>query len=214
MNKIHATELVKQMDELFPAAHCELTHTNAFELTIAVLLSAQTTDVGVNKVTPHLFSKYKTPEDYLRAPLNELENELRSIGLYKTKAKNIRKLCQMLLSDYQGEIPANYDDLIRLPGVGRKTANVVLSTWFKIPRIAVDTHVERVSKRLNFAHPLASVLEVEERLMYLLPEEKWSHTHHVMIFFGRYHCTAKKPNCSNCPLMTYCVYENKENDFN
>ena len=201
--------MVDVMLGMYPDADCELVHSNEFELTIAVLLSAQTTDRGVNKVTPNLFKKYRTPADYLTVPLLELENDLRAIGLYKTKSKNIRKLCELLISDYNGKIPGNYDDLIRLPGVGRKTANVVLSVWFGVPRIAVDTHVERISKRLKFARQKDSVLEVENRLMYLLPEDKWSHAHHAMIFFGRYHCIAKRPKCGVCPLYEMCGYKDK-----
>lgn len=210
-SKIRAIEMIDMMRKLYPNAHCELNHSNAFELTIAVLLSAQTTDVGVNKITPHLFAKYKSPADYLAVPLTELENDLRAIGLYKTKAKNIKKLCELLITDYQGKIPNTYNDLIRLPGVGRKTANVVLSVWFGIPRLAVDTHVERISKRLKFVRLKDNVLEVEERLMYLLPETMWSDAHHAMIFFGRYHCTAKQPKCLDCPLSDSCGYKNKKN---
>lgn len=206
VSKKRAQEMVETMCQLFPEATCELVHSNAFELTIAVLLSAQTTDKGVNNITPTLFKKYQTPAAYLNVPLAELEADLRAIGLYKTKAKNIQKLCELLLSDYGGEIPAQYEDLIRLPGVGRKTANVVLSVWFGVPRIAVDTHVERIAKRLKFARLKDSVIEVEERLMYLLPEEMWPHAHHAMIFFGRYHCRAKRPNCEACPLLEQCGY--------
>lgn len=209
ISKKKARSLMEIIGAMFPEAHCELIHENAFELTIAVLLSAQATDKGVNKVTTHLFKKYKTPQDYIDTRPSELENDLRAIGLYKTKSKNIRKLCEILLADYNGEIPATYDDLIRLPGVGRKTANVVLSVWFKVPRIAVDTHVERVAKRLKFARLKDSVLEVEERLMYLLPEEIWSHAHHALIFFGRYHCTARNPKCLECPLYEACAYKEK-----
>ena len=207
--KKRAKEMVNVMCAMYPDAHCELVHSNAFELTIAVLLSAQATDVGVNKVTQSLFEKYKKPADYLAVDLTELEEDLRSIGLYKTKSKNVRKLCELLISDYNGEIPGSYDDLIRLPGVGRKTANVVLSVWFKVPRIAVDTHVERVSKRLKFARQKDNVLEVEKRLMYLLPEDMWSHAHHALIFFGRYHCTARKPKCDECMLREYCGSKGK-----
>jgi len=210
ISKKRAQELVDVMCEMYPEAHCELVHSNVFELTIAVLLSAQATDVGVNKVTQSLFKKYKTPTDYLAVPLAELEADLRAIGLYKTKSKNVRKLCELLISDYNAEIPGNYEDLIRLPGVGRKTANVVLSVWFGVPCIAVDTHVERISKRLKFARQRDSVLEVENRLMYLLPEEKWSNAHHTMIFFGRYHCTAKRPKCGECPLYEMCGYQEKK----
>ena len=201
VSKKKAEKIIDDMCKMFPDARCELVHSNAFELTIATLLSAQTTDAGVNKVTANLFKKYKTPADYLDVRYYELEEDLRTIGLYKTKSNNIRKLCELLIADYNGEIPGNYDDLIRLPGVGRKTANVVLSVWFKIPCIPVDTHVERVSKRLKLAKKKDTVLEVEERLMYLLPEYKWFRAHHALIFFGRYHCTAKRPKCEDCPFF-------------
>jgi endonuclease-3 len=152
------------MGEMFPDAHCELNHSNPFELTIAVALSAQCTDVLVNKVTKELFQKYKTPEDYLKVSLEELQNDIRSIGLYRNKAKNIQSLCRMVLEDYQGEIPFDRDELTKLPGVGRKTANVVVSVAFNIPAIAVDTHVERVTKRLGICRWKDSVLEVEKNI--------------------------------------------------
>ncbi|MFP3722914.1 endonuclease III [Niallia circulans] len=192
------------MGEMFPEAHCELVHSNPFELVIAVSLSAQCTDALVNKVTKALFQKYKTPEDYLSVPLEELQNDIRSIGLYRNKAKNIQKLCQMVLEKYNGEIPMDRDELINLPGVGRKTANVVVSVAYNIPAIAVDTHVERVSKRLGFCRWKDSVLEVEKTLMKKVPKEEWSVTHHRMIFFGRYHCKAQNPQCEDCPLLALC----------
>jgi endonuclease-3 len=190
--------------EMFPDAHCELNHSNPFELTIAVLLSAQCTDALVNKVTPHLFEKYKTPEDYLSVPLEELEQDIRSIGLYRNKAKNIQKLARMLIEDYGGEVPREHSELVKLPGVGRKTANVVVSTAFDVPAIAVDTHVERVSKRLGIARWKDSPLQVEETLMKKVPREEWGITHHRMIFFGRYHCKAVNPRCEVCPLLDIC----------
>lgn len=192
------------MGEMFPEAHCELNHRNPFELVIAVSLSAQCTDALVNKVTATLFEKYKVPEDYLAVSLEELQNDIRSIGLFRNKAKNIRKLCQMLLEEYGGELPRDRDELTKLPGVGRKTANVVVSVAFGIPAIAVDTHVERVSKRLGFCKWKDSVLEVEKTLMKKVPEEEWSVTHHRMIFFGRYHCKAQSPQCEICPLLEVC----------
>ncbi|AYV70308.1 endonuclease III [Bacillus sp. PK3-056] len=192
------------MGEMFPEAHCELVHSNPFELVIAVSLSAQCTDALVNKVTKNLFQKYKTPEDYLSVPLEELQNDIRSIGLYRNKAKNIQKLCQMVLEKYNGEIPMDRDELINLPGVGRKTANVVVSVAYNIPAIAVDTHVERVSKRLGICRWKDSVLEVEKTLMKKVPKEEWSVTHHRMIFFGRYHCKAQNPQCEVCPLLALC----------
>ena len=138
------------MGEMFPNAHCELVHSNPFELLVSVLLSAQTTDANVNRVTKSLFQKYKTPEDYLAVDVTELENDIRSIGLYRTKAKNIQKLCRTLIEEFDGEVPQTREELMKLAGVGRKTANVVLSVAFGVPAIAVDTHVERVAKRLAF----------------------------------------------------------------
>lgn len=197
-------EMINVIDEMFPDAECELVHENPFELTIAVLLSAQCTDNMVNRVTKALFEKYKTPEDYLAVPLEELQNDIRSIGLYRNKAKNIQSLCRDLIDKYDGQVPGNYDDLVGLAGVGRKTANVVLSVAFDVPRIAVDTHVERVAKRLGIARYKDSVLEVEKTLMRKIPDELWSKTHHQLIFFGRYHCTARAPKCADCPLLADC----------
>ncbi len=189
---------------MFPRAECELVHKNPFELVIAVLLSAQCTDALVNKVTKTLFQKYQTPEDYLAVSLEELQQDIRSIGLYRNKAKNIQKLCRMLIDDYDGQVPSTKDELEKLAGVGRKTANVVASVAFNEPAIAVDTHVERVSKRLAICRWKDSVLDVENTLMQKVPKEEWSETHHRMIFFGRYHCKAKNPNCDQCPLLELC----------
>ena len=190
--------------EMFPDAHCELVHGNPFELTIAVLLSAQCTDETVNKVTASLFQKYKTPGDYLMVPLEELEQDIRRIGLFRSKAANIQKLCRILIDKYDGEVPATHEGLVELPGVGRKTANVVMSNAFGVPAIAVDTHVDRVSKRLGIAKQDDSVLAVEQKLMKLVPREEWTLTHHRLIFFGRYHCKAQSPQCGICPLLDIC----------
>lgn len=197
-------EMLDVIDSMFPDAEAELNHDNTFELTIAVLLSAQATDNHVNKVTSSLFKKYKTPEDYVAVPLEELQNDIRTIGLFRNKAKNIQKLCRDLIDKFDGEVPENYEDLVSLAGVGRKTANVVLSVAFDIPRIAVDTHVERVSKRLGLARYKDNVTQVEETLMKKIPEDRWSRAHHQLIFFGRYHCLARAPKCEICPLMDDC----------
>ncbi|WP_407945756.1 endonuclease III [Paenibacillus puerhi] len=189
---------------MFPDAHCELNHSNPFELTIAVLLSAQCTDETVNKVTAGLFQKYRQPEDYLAVPLEELEQDIRRIGLFRNKAKNIQALCALLLDKFGGEVPREHAKLVELPGVGRKTANVVMSNAFGVPAIAVDTHVERVSKRLGLADADDSVLEVEKKLMKRVPVEEWTDTHHRLIFFGRYHCKAQSPKCEICPLIDLC----------
>lgn len=181
-----------------------MNHSNPFELVIAVALSAQCTDALVNKVTRNLFQKYKTPEDYLNVSIEELQEDIRSIGLYRNKAKNIQRLCRLLLDEYGGVVPRDRDELTKLPGVGRKTANVVVSVAFGVPAIAVDTHVERVSKRLGFCRWKDSVLEVEKALMKKVPMDEWSITHHRMIFFGRYHCKAQNPQCEICPLLDLC----------
>ncbi|MGG1619180.1 endonuclease III [Paenibacillus sp. NRS-1782] len=204
MNAATARYILDTIGTMFPDAHCELNHDNAFELTIAVLLSAQCSDQMVNKVTADLFQKYKTPEDYLAVPIEELEQDIRRIGLYRNKAKHIHNLCRLLIDQYGGEIPSEHDELVKLPGVGRKTANVVVSTAFNVPAIAVDTHVERVSKRLGFAGWDDSVLEVEKKLMKRVPRDEWSLTHHRLIFFGRYHCKAQNPQCQVCPLLDVC----------
>ncbi|MCM3586536.1 endonuclease III [Mesobacillus maritimus] len=204
LNKTQIRYCLDEMGRLFPNAHCELVHSNPFELVIAVALSAQCTDALVNKVTKNLFQKYKTPVDYLQVPLEELQNDIRSIGLFRNKAKNIQKLCRMLIDEYDGVVPNDRDELTKLPGVGRKTANVVVSVAFGEPAIAVDTHVERVSKRLGFCRWKDSVLEVEKTLMKKVPKEEWSITHHRMIFFGRYHCKAQNPQCDVCPLLDLC----------
>ncbi|KYC60806.1 endonuclease III [Heyndrickxia coagulans] len=204
LTKQQIRHCLETMGEMFPNARCELNHSNPFELLIAVTLSAQCTDALVNKVTKNLFQKYKTPDDYIAVPLEELQQDIRSIGLYRNKAKNIQKLCRMLIEEYGRKVPQTREELMKLPGVGRKTANVVLSVAFGIPAIAVDTHVERVSKRLGFCRYKDSVLEVEQTLMKKVPKEEWSITHHRMIFFGRYHCKAQRPQCEICPLLDLC----------
>ncbi len=204
VNRAQVADVLRKIAEMFPDAHCELHHDNPFELTIAVLLSAQCTDETVNKVTASLFEKYKTPEDYIAVPLSELEQDIRRIGLFRNKAKHIQALCHILIERYGGQLPSAHEELVQLPGVGRKTANVVVSNAFGVPAIAVDTHVERVSKRLGIAKWKDSVLEVEKVLMKKVPREEWTITHHRLIFFGRYHCKAQSPSCHVCPLLDQC----------
>lgn len=193
-----------EIGKMFPDAHCELVHDNPFELLVATLLSAQCTDVLVNRVTADLFAKYKKPEDYLSVDIEELQTDIRSIGLYRNKAKNIQALSVMLIEQFNGEVPADRDVLTTFPGVGRKTANVVVSNAFNIPALAVDTHVERVAKRLGMNRWKDSVLVVEEKIMRWTPIERWTDTHHQLIFFGRYHCKAQNPGCDKCPLLSLC----------
>ena len=199
-----ALQMIDVISDMFPNAECELKHDNPIQLTIAVLLSAQTTDNSVNKVTAKLFQKYHTAEDFLQVPQEELENDIRTIGLYRNKAKNIQKLCRSLLDKFNGEIPRTHKELESLAGVGRKTANVVMSVAFDEPSLAVDTHVERVSKRLGICRWKDNVRQVEEKLCKVVPRERWNRTHHQLIFFGRYHCLARAPKCDVCPLFDDC----------
>lgn len=204
MIKTKQDRILNTFDEMFPDARCVLNHSNNLELLVAVMLSAQTTDESVNKLTSHLFKKYKTVDDYENASLSELESDLHSIGLYRNKAKNIKAMAVALQARFNGVVPASHDALISLPGVGRKTANVVMAEGFGYPAIAVDTHVERISKRLGFAKPEDTVLTVEKKLMKTIPKNRWIKTHHQMIFFGRYHCKAMSPHCKECPLVDIC----------
>ncbi|TLS35878.1 endonuclease III [Pseudalkalibacillus caeni] len=204
LTKAQVRYVLDEIYQMFPEAHCELNHSNPFELAISVVLSAQCTDALVNKVTPALFQKYKSPEDYLEVPLEELQEDIRSIGLFRNKAKNIKKLSRMVIEEYGGSLPEDRDELMKLPGVGRKTANVIASVAFGVPAIAVDTHVERVSKRLGICRWKDSVLEVEKTLMRKIPQDEWSQAHHSFIFFGRYHCKAQSPQCEICPVLDVC----------
>ena len=210
MIKTKQDRILNTFDEMFPDARCVLNHSNNLELLVAVMLSAQTTDESVNKLTSHLFQKYKTVDDYANASLPELESYLHSIGLYRNKAKNIKAMAVALQARFNGVVPASHDALISLPGVGRKTANVVMAEGFGYPAIAVDTHVERISKRLGFAKPEDTVLTVEKKLMKTIPKNRWIKTHHQMIFFGRYHCKAMSPHCKECPLVDICKEKNKK----
>ena len=210
LSKIKTIEAVRTMGDLFPDAHCELNHRNAFELLIATILSAQATDVGVNKVTPKLFERFPTPAHLAAASAEEVIECIQSLGLYRSKAKNIRLCAQQLMERFDGEVPQTREELVSLAGVGRKTANVVMSVAFNIPAFAVDTHVERISKRLQICRQKDSVLEVEETLCRKIPKELWSRAHHWMIFFGRYHCIARKPKCHECPLLEMCAFGKRE----
>lgn len=199
----------KTLNDMFPHAKVELNFANTFELLVAVVLSAQTTDISVNKVTPRLFFDYPTPKDLKDAPIEKIEQLIRSIGLYRNKARNIKELARIIDEVYAGIVPSERALLENLPGVGRKTTNVVLSNAFNIPAFAVDTHVARVSVRLGLAKKGDSVLKIEEKLMKAFPKTEWLRLHHQMIFFGRYHCLAKNPKCYECPLYDLCVSEDK-----
>ncbi|WP_323610883.1 endonuclease III [Erysipelothrix enhydrae] len=184
-------EIIEILDAEFPNAKSDLNYRNPFELLIAVTLSAQTTDVAVNKVTPALFERYPTPYSLSQADVKDVESYLKTIGLYRNKAKYIVACAAMLVDDFEGEVPRTRTQLMKLPGVGRKTANVVLAEGFKLPAIAVDTHVERVAKRLKLAKPNDTVEDVERKLKRKIPREDWARAHHLLLLFGRYHSTAR-----------------------
>lgn len=192
--------------EQYPNASVALHFDTVFQLVITVALSAQTTDESVNRVTPALFAAYPTPAKLAQAPLEDVENKIRTIGLYRNKAKNIIACSQKIMTDFNGEVPHTRKELESLPGVGRKTASVVLSVGFNIPAFAVDTHIERISKRLQWVPQKATVRQVEDKITKVVPEDRWNHLHHQLIFFGRYFCTAKKPHCAECPLLEECGF--------
>ena len=196
--------IIDALNNLYPDARCELNHKNNFELLIAVILSAQTTDKKVNNVTSILFEKYPDAYKLSRAKISEIEDIIRPIGLYKNKAINIIETSKILVDKFEGKVPGNYDDLISLKGVGRKTANIILNNCFDVPRFAVDTHISRVSKRLGIANKDDDVLKIEEKLMNYFPKESWGKLHHQFIFFGRYKCKAISPICDNCPFIKIC----------
>ena len=198
--------ILNQLDQLYPKARTELKHNNALELLVATILSAQCTDKKVNQVTEKLFQKYLTPEDYLKVPAEELENDIHSTGFYHNKAKSIRGAMQVLISQFNGRVPDRMADLLKLPGVARKTANVVLSNFFHKPEgIAVDTHMIRVSRRLGLTENSKSE-KIERDLLALIPREKWIDFNHQLILLGRYICSARKPLCEQCPLSSICLY--------
>ncbi len=202
--------IMNELDKLYPNPRCELNYNKDYELLLAVMLSAQTTDKRVNMVTESLFKKYDTLEKLNSLSLKEIENEIKTIGMYKQKAKHFKNIVESLLL-LDGCVPNDREVLLKMSGVGRKTVNVVLSNLYNEPCIAVDTHVNRVSKRLSLAKETDDVLEVEEKLMKKFPKTKWSKLHHQMVLFGRYHCTAKQPDCKNCNLKDVCTYYKKEN---
>ncbi len=197
--------ILDTLEEMYPDARCELNYETPFQLLVATILSAQTTDKKVNKVTETLFKDYPSLVEFLTISNDELEERIKEIGLYRNKSKNIILMCNQLMQKFNGEVPNTMEELITLAGVGRKTANVVLSNAFNVPSIAVDTHVFRVSNRLGLASS-DNVLEVEMQLRKEIIKSRWSKTHHLLIFHGRYCCTAQRPKCAECRLKEYCMY--------
>ena len=199
-------DIILYLNELFPDARCELNYHKDYELLIAVMLSAQTTDKRVNKVTEVLFNKYDSLEKLSNANLNDIENIVKELGNYTKKSKAIIDISKSLLDNYNGVVPNKRSYLESLPMVGRKTTNVVLSNLYNVPNIAVDTHVARVSKRLGLAKEKDDVVAIERKLKRYFPKEYWIRLHHQLVLFGRYKCKAVKPDCTNCKLKDKCLY--------
>lgn len=192
------------LDELYPDAHCELNYSKDYELLIAVMLSAQTTDKAVNKVAAVLFNEYKDVESLAKANLQDIEKIISTIGMYKVKAKNVLGIAQGLVSKFHGKVPHDKDALLSLPGVGNKTANCVLAELFNEPYLAVDTHMQRFAKRMSIAKKSDSVEVMEQKYIKFIPRERIIKTNHQIIWFGRYICKAISPKCENCKLQGFC----------
>ena len=208
MKKENIIEFFSRFREIEPEPKGELDYVNPFTLLVAVLLSAQATDIGVNKATPALFDAADTSEKMVALGEDKIRDYIKTIGLFNTKAKNVFKMSQILIAEHNSEVPQDRDTLVKLPGVGRKTANVVLSMAFGIPTIAVDTHIFRVSNRTGLAVG-KNVDQVETKLERVVPDEFKFHAHHWMILHGRYICKARKPECNKCPVYDLCAFKEK-----
>ena len=205
LSKAKIKNVLRILEEMYAGAESELNYSNAFELLIATILAAQCTDKRVNEVTKEIYKEYKSPEDFLTLSQAALEKKVKSCGFYKNKSQNILATCRILVEKYNGEVPSTLEGLTTLPGVGRKTANVVISNVFGQDAIPVDTHVFRVSNRLGLACS-DNVLTTEEQLMKNIPKRKWSEAHHWLIYHGRRICKARKPQCEECPLSIDCLH--------
>ena len=209
MNKNDIKKVLELLYNTYPDAQCELNYSTAFQLLVSTILSAQATDKKVNEVSERLFKKYSTANDFAKLTQEELEVEIKEIGIYKNKSKNILSMSKTLINEYNGEVPSDRDKLMKLSGVGRKTANVVISNVFNIPAIAVDTHVFRVTNRIGLANS-STVEKTEIELMDEIPEEQWIMAHHALIFHGRRTCIARNPKCEICTVKDYCNFYNEK----
>lgn len=206
--KQRAVLIAEKLNELYPDASCSLDYKDPLQLMVATQLAAQCTDARVNIVTKELFKKYKTVQDFASAKQEELEQDIKSTGFYHNKAKNIIGACKMIISDFDGKVPSNMDDLLKLPGVGRKTANLLLNDSFGIPGVVVDTHAKRISNRLGLTKN-DDPEKIEYDLMKVLPKEKWGDFCHQLVYHGRVLCSARKPMCSDCSICPFCEYGSK-----
>ena len=207
-NSRRVKEITRILSREIPDSTIALRFSNPFELLIATILSAQCTDIKVNQVTEDLFKKYRSARDYAEANLTELEKNIRPTGFYRNKAKSIQKCCQELVARFRGEVPKNLDELVTLPGVGRKTANVILGNAFGIPGITVDTHVHRVSQRIGLTKNDDPV-KIEFDLMEIVPKKEWTHFSNLLVWHGRKTCMARKPLCEQCSIKKWCDYVKK-----
>jgi len=203
--KKKAQAAYRELKKLNADAHIELIFSNPLELLVATILSAQCTDVRVNAVTKDLFKKYRKPQDYLVVPVEELEDDIRSTGFFRNKAKSIRGAMRAIIDNHNGKLPENLDALVKLPGVGRKTANVILGNAFDTPGLVVDTHVSRITQRIGLTTNTDAV-KIEFDLMELIPKKEWTMFSHVIIFHGRRICKARKPQCDECPITKWCDF--------
>lgn len=201
---INSNTLFSYLDELYPNAHCELNYKKDYEFLIAVMLSAQTTDKSVNQATAVLFDKYKTLEELSKADVSDVAFIIRHLGMYQVKAQNVVKIANILVKQYNGKVPNNQNALLSMPGVGNKTKNCVLAELYNEPLLAIDTHMQRVGKRLGIADEKDSVEKIEQKYMSFIPKERVVKTNHQIIWFGRYFCKALSPNCANCKLREFC----------
>ena len=202
-------KILEALQQKYPDAPLALRHNNAFELLVAVILSAQCTDERVNQVTEQLFKRYKSPDDYLKIPREQLEEEIKSTGFYRNKAKSLQACCRMLVEQFGGEVPKEIDQMVKLPGVGRKTAAMVLGNAYGLQQgIAVDTHVSRVVQRVQLSEAKTAE-KIEQDLMGLVPREKWTWFSNAVILHGRQTCIARKPKCNVCPIENWCLFPDK-----
>ena len=204
MNINTSNEIIELLKKEIPVRGCELDFSNTFELLCAVLLSAQTTDKRVNTITPMLFEKYPNPKSLMDAKFDDVYNIINPLGLAKNKTTNLINLAATIHNDYNDIVPNTLDELVKLPGVGRKTASVVLAVGYNIPAMPVDTHLHRMAKRLGYIKRTGTVLDAEKSFKKYIPENEWIDAHHLFLLFGRYHCKAIAPNCDSCKLIKYC----------
>lgn len=206
MNKKDAIIIIETLKEMYPEAKCSLDFSTPFQMLVSVVLSAQCTDERVNKTTPSIFSKYSTPQDFADMDIELLEELIHPCGFYKTKAKNLKRTAQILVEKYDGIVPNNMEDLMSLPGVGRKSANVIMLEAFDLPQgIAVDTHCKRIANRLGFSSE-SDPAKIEQDLLKVIPKEYYKDVNHILIWHGRNVCTSQKPKCDSCKLQQYCKF--------